>query len=153
LSRIWGFHKREGRLPSQDEIDAALAAVGFNHLQLEPTHQTIRFNRLGVEINFNSIGKGYALDRVAELMSERGVDVYLAHGGRSNVLTRGGDRRGDTLGWTVAVPHPLELERSVGEIVLRNRALGTSGAGTQFFEIDGRRFGHLIDPRTGWPAG
>lgn len=152
LSRIWGFHKREGRLPSPEEIDAALASVGFHHLQLEPTHQTIRFNRPGVEINFNSIGKGYALDRVAELMSDRGVDDYLAHGGRSSVLTRGRDRGGDTTGWSVSIPHPYQLERSVGDVVLRNQALGTSGSGTQFFEIEGRRFGHLIDPRTGWPA-
>ena len=152
LSRVWGFHKREGRLPSQDEIDAAILSVGFNHLQLEPTMQTIRFGRPGVEINFNSIGKGYALDRVAELMSERGVDDYLAHGGRSSVLTRGRDRGGDTAGWSVSVPHPHELERAVGDVVLRNQALGTSGSGTQFFEIEGRRFGHLIDPRTGSPA-
>lgn len=152
LSRTWGFHKREGRLPSQDEIDAALATVGFNHLQLEPTHQTIRFDRPGVDVNFNSVGKGYALDRVAELMSERGVDDYLAHGGRSSVLTSGRDRGGHTAGWSVSIPHPHELERSVGDIVLRNQALGTSGSGTQFFEFDGRRFGHLIDPRTGWPA-
>ena len=129
-----------------------LISVGFNNVQLEPTLQTIRFDRPGVEINFNSIGKGYALDRVAELMSERGVDDYLAHGGRSSVLTRGRDRGGDTTGWSVSVPHPHELERSVGDIVLRNQALGTSGSGTQFFEIEGCRFGHLIDPRTGWPA-
>ncbi|MBL9164195.1 MAG: FAD:protein FMN transferase [Planctomycetaceae bacterium] len=152
LSRIWGFHKREGRLPAQDEIDATLASVGFTHLQLEPTHQTIRFDRPGVEINFNSVGKGYALDRVAQLMSERGVGDYLAHGGRSSVLTRGRDRGGDTAGWSVSIPHPHERERSVGDVVLRDQALGTSGSGTQFFEIEGRRFGHLIDPRTGWPA-
>lgn len=152
LSRIWGFHKREGRLPAPEEIDAALLSVGFNHLQLEPANHSILFRRVGVEINFNSVGKGYALDRVAELMAERGIDDYLAHGGRSSVLTRGRDRGGDTAGWSVSVPHPHQRERAVGDIVLRNQALGTSGSATQFFEIDGRRFGHLIDPRTGWPA-
>lgn len=152
LSKIWGFHKREGRLPEQDEIDAAMLAVGFDNLQFDNHNHSILFRRPGVEINFNSIGKGYALDRVAELMSERGLDDYLTHGGRSSVLARGRDRSGDTAGWTVAVPHPHEREQSLGEIVLRNEALGTSGAGTQFFELEGRRFGHLIDPRTGWPA-
>lgn len=152
LSRIWGFLKREGRLPSQEEIDVALLSVGFGKLQLDPERSTILFTRPGIEINFNSIGKGYALDRVAELMSEQGVDDYFAHGGRSSVLARGRNRGGDVDGWAIAVPHPHHLEQSVGEIVLRDQALGTSGAGTQFFEIDGRRFGHLIDPRTGWPA-
>ena len=152
LSRIWGFHKREGRLPQQDEIDAVLMSVGFQHLQLDHDSHSILFRRPGVEINFNSIGKGYALDRVAELLAERGIDDYLTHGGRSSVLARGRDRSGDVSGWAIAIPHPHELEKSVGEIVLRDQALGTSGAGTQFFEIDGRRFGHLIDPRTGWPG-
>jgi thiamine biosynthesis lipoprotein len=152
LSRIWGFHKREGRLPAQDEIDAALLTVGFHQLQLDHERHSILFRRPGVEINFNSIGKGYALDRVAELMSERNIDDYLTHGGRSSVLARGRDRSGDVAGWAVSVPHPHHLEQTVGDIVLRDQALGTSGAGTQFFEIEGRRFGHLIDPRTGWPA-
>lgn len=152
LSRVWGFLKREGRLPSQEEIDVALMSVGFGKLQLDPERSTILFTRVGMEINFNSIGKGYALDRIAEMMSERGVDDYLTHGGRSSVLARGRNRGGDVAGWAISVPHPHDLEQSVGDIVLRDQALGTSGAGTQFFEIDGRRFGHLIDPRTGWPA-
>jgi FAD:protein FMN transferase len=152
LSRLWGFHKREGRLPQQEEIDAAMTAVGFHQLQLDAENRSILFRRPGVEINFNSIGKGYALDRVAELMSERGVDDYLTHGGRSSVLARGRDRSGDVAGWAISVPHPHQLDKTVGEVVLRDQALGTSGAGTQFFELDGRRFGHLIDPRTGWPA-
>jgi thiamine biosynthesis lipoprotein len=152
LSRVWGFYRREGRLPSEEEIDAALQKVGFGKLELDPDHRTIRFHQPGVEINFNSIGKGYALDRVAELLGERGVDDYLCHGGRSSVLARGRDRGGDLDGWAVGVPHPHRPGEHIGEIVLRGDALGTSGAGTQFFEAGGRRYGHLIDPRTGWPT-
>jgi thiamine biosynthesis lipoprotein len=152
LSRTWGFLKREGQLPSEVEIAAALECIGFDNLELDPDHRTIRFFKAGVEINFNSIGKGYALDRIAELIGERGVDDYLCHGGRSSVLARGRNRAGDVHGWSIAVPHPHHLDRAVGEIVLRDEALGTSGAGTQFFEAGGRRFGHLVDPRTGWPA-
>jgi len=152
LSRTWGFLKREGRLPSDEEIADARQNVGFQHVELDPDHRTVRFLQAGVEINFNSIGKGYALDRVAELLGKRGVSDYICHGGRSSVLARGRDRAGDTGGWSVAVPHPHKLDQSVGEIILRDEALGTSGAGTQFFEASGRRFGHLIDPRTGWPA-
>lgn len=152
LSRTWGFLKREGRLPSDDEITVALENVGFGNIELDDDHRSIRFLKSGVELNFNSIGKGYALDRVAELLGERGVGDYLCHGGRSSVLARGRDRGGDTRGWAIGVPHPHKPGEHVGEIILCDDALGTSGAGTQFFEAGGRRFGHLIDPRTGWPT-
>jgi FAD:protein FMN transferase len=152
LSRIWGFFKREGRLPTDDEIAAAMKVVGFANVELDPDHRTIRFLKPGVEINFNSIGKGYALDHVAELMSDRGISDYLSHGGSSSVLARGRDRANDLGGWAIGVPHPHEREEYVGQIILRDEALGTSGAGTQFFEIDGRRYGHLVDPRTGRPT-
>ena len=152
LSRAWGFLRREGKLPTVEEIADAKELVGFTNLELDPTAQTIRFLRPGVEINFNSIGKGYALDRVAELLDERGVGDYLCHGGRSSVLARGRQRGSHSRGWCVAVPHPHLPDGEIGQIILRDEALGTSGAGTQFFIHEGRRFGHLIDPRTGWPA-
>jgi thiamine biosynthesis lipoprotein len=152
LSRAWGFLRREGRLPSEEEVTAALELVGFDHLELDEDQRTIRFRRPGVEINFNSVGKGYALDRVAVLMAERGVGDFLCHGGRSSVLARGSQRESRQRGWGVAIPHPLEPGEEVGQIVLRDEALGTSGAGTHFFVHEGRRFGHLIDPRTGWPS-
>jgi thiamine biosynthesis lipoprotein len=152
LSRVWGFYRREGRLPSEGEIALALQNVGFDKLELDPDHHSIRFLQSGVEINFNSIGKGYALDRAAELLGERGVDDYLCHGGRSSVLARGRDRGGDLGGWAVGIPHPHREGEHVGEVILRDDSLGTSGAGTQFFEGSGRRYGHLIDPRTGWPT-
>jgi thiamine biosynthesis lipoprotein len=126
--------------------------VGFHNIELDEFRRTVRFFKPGVEINLNSIGKGYALDRVAELLGDRGVSDYLCHGGRSSVLARGCDRGGDTGGWAIGVPHPHKSGEHVGEIVLYDAALGTSGAGTQFFEAGGRRYGHLIDPRTGWPT-
>lgn len=152
LSRVWGFLKREGRLPADAEIAAALATVGFQYVELDAAEHSVRFTRAGVEINFNSIGKGYALDRVAELLAQRGVTDYLCHGGGSSVLARGRDRAGDTAGWAIAVPHPFQRDRPVGEIVLCDEALGTSGSSTQSFTAEGRRYGHLLDPRTGQPA-
>jgi FAD:protein FMN transferase len=152
LSRVWGFHRREGRLPAPDEIAAALELVGFANVLLDADHRTIQFAKAGVEINFNAVGKGYALDRVAELLAERELNDYLCHGGRSSVLARGQDRGNGVGGWAIGVPHPHRLDEHVGQIILRDEALGTSGAGAQFFEADGRRFGHLIDPRTGWPT-
>jgi FAD:protein FMN transferase len=152
LSQLWGFLQRDGRVPAEAAVAAALASVGFEKAELDRAVRTIRFLEPGVEINLNAVGKGYALDRVACLMVERGVDDFLCHGGRSSVLARGRDRSDDCGGWRVAVPHPHQDDRTVGEIILRDEALGTSGSGTQFFVADGRRYGHLIDPRTGHPA-
>jgi thiamine biosynthesis lipoprotein len=152
LSRAWGFLRREGRLPPDDEVAAALALVGGEKIALDLTSRTIQFREPGVEINLNAVGKGYALDRVIQLLADRGVDDFLIHGGKSSVAARGRDRSEGSGAWRIAVPHPHDAERTVGDLLLRDEALGTSGAGMQFFELDGRRYGHLIDPRTGRPA-
>lgn len=152
LSRVWGFHRREGRVPSLAEIDDALERVGWRHVDLDPAKRTVRFLRDGVEVNVNSSGKGYALDRVGEELTARGVADSLMHGGRSTLLARGDNRLLEGGGWQAGLRDPLRPDRRIAQIVLRNEALSTSGSATQFFEHEGRRYGHLIDPRTGWPV-
>jgi thiamine biosynthesis lipoprotein len=144
LSDAWGFSRRRGRVPCDDEIAAALTRVGMHHVSLNPANCSIAFRRPGITINLNSIGKGYALDRMAELLTAAGVDDYLIHGGKSSVLARGG--------WPIGLRHPLRPALRVAEFNLRDEALSTSGAGTQFFHHRGRRYGHILDPCTGWPA-
>src|SRR3954470_805449 len=152
LSEAWGFSRREGRVPSEAQIAEALDRVGMQHVVLDETQRTIKYARPGVSINFNSMGKGYALDRMAELLAEHDVDDYLIHGGKSSVLARGSQPGSDIPGWRVGVRHPLCPTERLGELVLRDEALSTSGAGTQFFIRRGRRYGHILDPRSGYPA-
>jgi thiamine biosynthesis lipoprotein len=163
LSDVWGFSRRQGRLPSQAEIAAALERVGMQHVALDAANCRVAFRRPGVSLHLNCIGKGYALDRMAELLDRKsdggdgddrgtGVGDYLLHGGRSSVLARGNCPGSARRGWTIGVPHPLRPGERLAEVDLVDRALGTSGSGTQFFEHAGRRYGHLLDPRTGWPA-
>ncbi|MDR1493815.1 MAG: FAD:protein FMN transferase [Planctomycetaceae bacterium] len=186
LWRLWGFAKREGKVPLQLEIDAALQNVGHSLLQLDPKEKTIHFLREGMEINLGCIGKGAALDSAAQKISEQGVEHVLLHGGRSSVLARGGrmaetwtcdanemrfsasntnfvlselsdatfaaPSRDRSVGWTIGVPHPLRPGRRFAEIRLTNESLGTSGSQHQFFICQGKRYGHIIDPRTGYPA-
>ncbi|MEM9658674.1 MAG: FAD:protein FMN transferase [Planctomycetota bacterium] len=153
LSKVWGFHRRQGRLPDQAEIDEALACVGAQYVVLDPTARTVRFLRAGIELNVNSIGKGYALDRAAASMDEEGVTDFLWHGGRSSVLARGRPRDQSIAAWPIGLPHPRQPGKRVGKLLIEDHGLGTAGSGTQFFEVEGRRYGHLLDPRTGWPAG
>jgi thiamine biosynthesis lipoprotein len=151
LSKTWGFYRRQGRMPGQNEIVEALATVGYESLELDSNQKSVRFLKPGLEINLGAIGKGYALDQAAELLQEKGLNDCLLHGGNSSVLARG-NRQGDTGGWTVALKHPLRPNERLGEFVLSNQALGTSGSGSQYFHFGGKRYGHIIDPRTGWPA-
>lgn len=154
LSKLWGFHRRQGRFPQQHEIEEVLNRVGSQHLELDRSGWTIRFLHEGVEINLGAIGKGYALDRCSELLREADVNDFLMHGGQSSIVAFG-SRAGiaeEQSGWKVAVRHPLKPDIRVAELRLRNQALGTSGSGTQFFHHRGQRYGHVLDPRTGWPA-
>jgi thiamine biosynthesis lipoprotein len=119
--------------------------------------RTVYFARPGIELNLGSIGKGYAVQRMADYLSARGVRHALVSAGASSIVALGG--RG--WGWSIdlcarhAGPAREDADSSptrLARLYLRNGALGTSGAGEQFVEIDGRRYGHVLDPRTGWPA-
>jgi thiamine biosynthesis lipoprotein len=152
LSEAWGFSRREGRVPSDDQIAEARQRVGMQHVTLDCEKKTIAFHRLGMCVNLNSLGKGYALDRMAELLAQHDIDDYLLHGGKSSVLARGNQPGSESTGWRVAIRHPLHHSETLAELLLRNQALSTSGAGTQFFIRRGRRYGHILDPRSGYPA-
>ncbi len=158
LSDVWGFTRRHGKIPADEDLQAARECVGTEYLELDREAQSIRFARPGLEINLGSIGKGYALDRCAELLESAGVHDFLLHGGSSSVLARGAhggvprSEEADAGAWHVGVRHPLHPERRLGQLRLSNRALATSGSGTQFFVHQGRRYGHILDPRSGWPA-
>jgi len=152
LSQVWGFTRRRGEVPPAEVLADALACVGSRHLCFDREAGTIRFLQTGLEINLGSIGKGYALDRCAQLLDAAGVHDYLLHGGHSSVLARGSHAGRTKPGWCVGVRNPLRPDRRLGQLILQNKALGTSGSGTQFFEHQGRRLGHILDPRTGWPA-
>jgi thiamine biosynthesis lipoprotein len=150
LSRCWGFLQREGRLPSVDAIEAARATVGCELVSLDPAGRTISFARRGIELNLGAIGKGFALDCVGHLLRARRVRHALLSSGRSSLLSIGG-RDG---GWHVEVISSRRESggRPLARVRLRDAAIGTSGAGEQFVIVNGTRYGHVIDPRTGWPA-
>jgi len=158
LSRVWGFYRRAGRVPGDDELGEAVGRVGTDKLAIDHNRHTIRFLTAGMEINLGSIGKGYALDRCAERMGEHGIDHFLLHGGQSSVLARGSRGHFTTgeaaarQGWWIGVRHPERPRQRLVEVRVLNRALATSGSAAQFFLCDGKRYGHILDPRTGQPA-
>lgn len=174
---LWRRCREESRVPDEPELSQVLKRVGLKNVEFsEPNsheppdtneppdtrRRTVRFTKPGVELNLNGIGKGYALDRAAELLggAESGYEIshWLLHGGHSSVLARGehfldGSAQQESLGgWPVGVRNPLFPEQRLATIRLRNQAMGTSGSGVQFFRVGGKRYGHVLDPRTGWPV-
>ena len=150
LSHCWGFLRRQGRIPEPRELERARSFVGSDKLLFDRESRTIRFARLGMEINLGSIGKGYALDRVATMIRNR-IHTALLSAGSSSMLTIGSGERGHS-GWVVGVRHPRCKERRLAVLRMRDSAMSTSGSEEQFFEHNGKRYGHIIDPRAGLPA-
>jgi thiamine biosynthesis lipoprotein len=149
LIKTWGFFRRAGRVPSAEERAAVSERIGMQHVVLDPQRQTVFFQRQGVEINLGSIGKGHALDRAARLVNTENI---LLHGGHSSILALGNETLGKA-GWTVGLTDPDRPKCRRAWIRLHNRAMATSAFTHQHFIHDGKKLGHLLDPRTAWPAG
>jgi FAD:protein FMN transferase len=162
LVKAWGFYHGEGRVPTEEELAAARARVGMARVRLDRERSAVRFDVPGMEINLGAVGKGYALDQAAEVLRFYGVERAVIHGGRSTILAIGapeakcgGAALGplpDEEGWPFTLKDPRDRHTPLYHVSLRDRALSTSGDTEQFFEAEGRRYGHLLDPRTGRPV-
>jgi thiamine biosynthesis lipoprotein len=152
LVKAWGFFRGPRRVAPSAQRRLALERVGMRHVVLDQQRHTVHFLRPGLELNLGSIGKGYALDRAARLLrADWKISSGLLHGGGSSVYAMG-DEPGEERGWSVGIRHPWDLERRLAVVRLRDRGLGTSAATFRHVEYNGRKLGHILDPRTGWPA-
>lgn len=160
LVRAWGFMKGSGSRPTDSQIAEAREVVGMQHVELDPEASTVRFKRAGMMIDLGSIGKGYALDIAADILRDAGVENALLHGGTSTIYGFGSDLSGP---WKVALDRPAlpsspdeppaEMPSSpLAVIELNDQAMSVSAIWGKFFVLEGKAYGHVIDPRTGWPA-
>jgi thiamine biosynthesis lipoprotein len=150
LVRCWGFMHGTGRLPEPAELEEARRLAGMTHVMLDEQSLCVRFDREGVMLDLGAIGKGHAIDCAAEILREAGVAGALLHGGTSTVYGLG--RPPDAEGWKIAIASGPDESSSRGAVLLRDNALSVSAAWGKFFEADGRKFGHVIDPRAGRPV-
>lgn len=147
LSRCWGLLERCARIPAPEALAAARRLTGWARVRLDENARTIAFAEPGVEINLGSLGKGYALDRMAARLTRAGVSDFLVGAGSSTVVACGHGL--DGAGWPVLVRRDKKRGRTER---LMNEALSTSGPHEQTFETAGRRFCHILDPRSGRPS-
>jgi thiamine biosynthesis lipoprotein len=150
LVRIWGFFKGSGRLPHRAEIRTALAKVGYRNVILDKENLTVRFARPGVELDPGGIGKGYAVDQVADILRNLGIGSALISAGGSSIYGLGAPP--NEKGWRVKIRHPRQPAETAAELVLHNSSLSTSGTAEKFFYSGGKLYSHVFDPRTGYPA-
>jgi thiamine biosynthesis lipoprotein len=150
LMKAWGFFRDEGRVPGEEELTRTLEVVGYRHVVLDREAGTVRFDRPGVELDLGGIGKGYAVDRVVELLRRRGVASALVNLGGSSVYGLGAPPGRKT--WEVGIQDPTDPAKTALTVRLRDRALSVSGGYERFFERDGITYAHIMDPRTGRPV-
>lgn len=152
LVRCWGFMNASGRLPTDEEIAAACAVVGMHNILFDAATRTVRFAQCGVMLDFGAIGKGYAIERGAELLREAGVISALFHGGTSTACAIG--HPPDAPHWTFALPEPAtRANHNVPrKIHLCDESVSVSAIWGRSFEVAGEIYGHVIDPRLGRPV-
>jgi FAD:protein FMN transferase len=151
LIQVWGFYKGEGGLPRPKEVKDALKRVGYRHLQLDPGRRTVRFARPGMDLDPGGIGKGYAVDRMVEVLKQAGVRIALVSASGSSIYGLGAPP-GEPQGWPITIRTPRDPSAVATQVVLKNMSLSTSGSYEKLFWADGRTYSHIVDPRTGYPA-
>jgi thiamine biosynthesis lipoprotein len=139
---------REHKHPTDSQISEHLGAVDYRHVILDPNARTVRFTQPGVRINLGGIAKGYTVEHAGRLLREKGVEHALLNaGGDTRVI---GDRRGKP--WVIAMQHPRDSSKIVTKLPIEDEAFSTAGDYERFFEEDGHRYHHVINPSTGKPT-
>ena len=139
---------RAHQRPTDRQIEERLGAVDYRHIVLDSAKHTIYFKTKGVRINLGGIAKGYVVERAAAMLRERGVEHALLNaGGDTRVI---GDRRGQP--WIVGIRHPRVADQVVTRLPLLDEAISTSGDYERYFEENGQRYHHIINPATGRPT-
>jgi FAD:protein FMN transferase len=172
LVRCWGLMRGAGRVPSPDELARARACTGMHLVHLDSDALCVRFDREGVMLDLGAIGKGYAVEKAAELLRDAGVTSALLHGGTSTIYALG--HPPDQAAWKVALEMPSALASPVvsgreeasdggtlnatvprtplAVVPLKDESLSVSAVWGKGFAAGGKTYGHVLDPRTGAPA-
>jgi len=149
VGRLWNFKSHDSPIPSDTDIQAAMKDMGYSHIVLDETRHTIYLDRPGTRFGFGAIGKGYAANRA--------VFVLRAHGVTGGIVNAGGDlvvfgtQEGGS-SWRVGIANPLDRDQVFAWLDVTDQAIVTSGDYENYIELDGKRYSHILDPRTGYPV-
>ena len=152
LMDLWGFYRKRQTLPSAQEITGVKTKVGFDKLKLDHSKRTVQFTVKGMAVDLGGIAKGYALDRAAQAVVASGIDCGIIDlGGNLKLLPQTPPGKDF---YTIGIKNPAQPGELLAQTIRLpgNHAVSTSGAYERFVIIENRRYGHIIDPRTGFPA-
>jgi thiamine biosynthesis lipoprotein len=149
MDRIWKFDGSMTQMPSPETVKKSVQKVGYNNIVLDKEKSTIFLTKEGMKIGFGSIGKGYAADKTREYMIAKGV--------KAGIINASGDmntwgKQPDGKNWTVAITNPMNKDKAFAVFPLKESAVVTSGSYEKFVMLEGKRYTHIINPKTGYPA-
>ncbi len=149
LMELWGFVKKESRIPTDEEIVEALSLINHKGLILNEVEGTVMFGKEGMSIDLGGVAKGYAVDRAIVVLRREGIKSGMVNAG-GDIFVMGSPSDRDF--WRIAVEHPKGKGKYLTILELKDQAVATSGDYRKFFEIGGKRYCHIMDPRTGRPV-
>ena len=150
LMKIWGFYKGSGHLPHRAEVRGSLNLVGYRNIELDASQHWVRFAKKGVELDPGGIGKGYAVDRMAQILKDNSVEHALVSGGGSSIYAIGAPP--NEKGWKLDIKNPKDASKTATTVLLKDESMSTSGNYEKYFYAEGKIYSHIMDPRTGFPA-
>lgn len=151
LMRCWGFVNNTGHFPSPDVLEEARRRTGMHLVRLDASKRTISLDQPGVQIDLGGIGKGYAIDEAMASLEEDGISSALLHGGTSTIYALG--HPPDDTTWKIAIPSPAhDTDDVLAVVALSNESLSLSAPNGKSFIAQGKEYGHVIDPRSGYPV-
>ena len=149
MDKLWYFDREMKKLPTSQQIAESVSKVGFQNIVLDEKNRTVFLKLKGMKIGFGAIGKGYAADKAKDILIENNVQSGIINA--SGDLTAWGQKpSGDD--WMVAVVNPLNKSKVFSWLPIKNSSIVTSGNYEKFFNIGGKSYSHIIDPRTGYPS-
>ncbi|MDP8255143.1 MAG: FAD:protein FMN transferase [Candidatus Alcyoniella australis] len=145
---LWSFGRDNARPPDPAQIAQRLPLIDFRLIELDPQRRAVRLATPGAAISLGGMAKGYAVHRAVEVLRSHGIDAAIVNAG-GDLYALGEKPAGP---WSVGVQHPREIGKLLATIEPHDAAVVTSGDYERFFIYQGKRYHHIIDPRTGWPA-
>lgn len=149
MDRIWQFDGSMTAMPSEEEITASVSKVGFKNIVLNKENSTVFLKLEGMKIGFGAIGKGYAADKAKDLLISKGVPSGIINAS-GDMNTWGKQPSGKE--WKVAITNPMDKNKVFALLPIKNGAVVTSGNYEKYVNFNGKRYTHIIDPRTGYPS-
>ena len=149
MDRVWKFDGSMTEKPSEESIKKSIEKVGYQHIILDSVKSTIFLAKKGMKIGFGSIGKGYAADKGRELLKSLGVECGIVNAS-GDIATWG--MQANSKPWKIGIKNPFKRHGIAKILKLKESALATSGSYEKYAEIDGVRYAHIINPKTGYPS-